>query len=467
MPISKKEIERIKKVETSDFTLPETRKEAFNLLESLCKTIMEQAKEIQELKDEINRLKGEKGNPAFEQKKKKPEEKEKKMNTTLKKEWKKGTKKDKIKIDRTETVKLDRTGLPGDLQPKGYEEKVIQNIMLKTDNVLYRMEKCYSPSAGKTYTAKLGNGMDGTSFGPEAKALVMTLYYENRVTENKIASFLNANGLRISEGTVSNILIKEESGQLSEIRAGMLSAGLSSSTYQQIDDTGVKIAGSNGYATIIGNERYSVYNMNLSKSREAVASFLTPELSGLFDVLVGDDAPQFKKIAGRYSLCWIHEERHYKKLAPVLGVHREELENMRAEIWAYYDKLQDYRDQPTKEKKRRLWDEFDALFRQETGYGELDKRLSLTLDKKAELLTVLDYPETPLHNNLSENGLREIVVKRKVSGGVKTDEGARAWENNMSILATCRKLGVSFYDFMQGVFSKHIPFCLPSLILQT
>ena len=79
---------------------------------------------------------------------------------------------------------------------------------------------------------------------------------------------------------------------------------------------------------------------------------------------------------------------------------------------------------------------------------------------------MLDYPEVPLHNNLSENGLREIVMKRKISGGVETEDGLTAWENNMSILATCKKLGVSFYDFIKGVFSKNIMFDLPLLINQ-
>jgi hypothetical protein len=65
---------------------------------------------------------------------------------------------------------------------------------------------------------------------------------------------------------------------------------------------------------------------------------------------------------------------------------------------------------------------------------------------------------------LSENGIREIVIKRKISGGVKTKEGTKAWENNMSILATCKKHGVCYYEFMLGVFSKNMTIDLPALI---
>jgi hypothetical protein len=294
---------------------------------------------------------------------------------------------------------------------------------------------------------------------------VSTLYYENRVKENKSAKLLNANGLNIFEGTVSNILIKERSEELTQIKNEIFESGLASTTYQQIDDTGMKVAGKSEYATIVCNEKYSAFFINPSKSRETVRTFLTAFLLSLFIVLVSDDAPQFKKLAKRFSLCWVHEERLYKKLTPVLDRHREELERVRGGIWAYYKKLKDYKRKPTEEKKEELWEEFDVLFGQETDYDELNDRLELTRAKKAELLTVLDYPEVPLHNNLSEVGVREIVIKRKISGGVENDVGVKAWENNMSILATCKKQGVSFFEYMKGVFSKKITIDLPKMIL--
>ena len=336
--------------------------------------------------------------------------------------------------------------------------------MIQTDNVLYKLEKYYSESEGKTYTATLDDGLTGTEFGIETKALISTLYYENRVTENKITSFLNSNGLHISEGTVSNILINERSEELSKTKNEILIAGLESSEYSQIDDTGMKIFGKNGYATILCNELFSAFFINFSKSRETVKSFLTATLVALFIVLVGDDAPQFKSIAKRFALCWVHEERHYKKLNPILDVSKAELKRVRTEIWEYYKKLARYKKNPTPDSKEILWNEFDTLFGQVTGYEELDKRLQLTLTKKSELLTVLDYPKTPLHNNLSENGVREIVMKRKISGGVKSEAGIKAWENNMSILATCKKLGVSYFEFMKATFSGNKSINLAQII---
>jgi hypothetical protein len=464
--MEKEMYKRIKAVEERDLSDPSAQREVFNLLEMLCGIIESQAAEIQALKDEINRLKGEKGKPDIKPSKKEKDKKpgEERMERGPKKEWQKGSKLAKIKIDREQVIELDKTGLPEDIVFKGYEERVIQNIVVQTDNVLYRLEKYYSESERKTYTARLEDGLTGTEFGVETKALIATLYYENRVTENKITSFLNANGLHISEGTVSNILTSEKSEELTAIKNDLLEAGLESSEYAQIDDTGMKISGKNGYATIVCNELFSAFFINLSKSRETVKSFLTAALVALFHVLVGDDAPQFKSIAQRFALCWVHEERHYKKLNPIFDVHKAELKRVRTQIWDYYEKLAQYKRDPTPESKENLWSEFDTLFGQVTGYEELDRRLQLTLGKKGDLLTVLEYPNTPLHNNLSENGVREIVMKRKISGGVKSDAGIKAWENNMSILATCKKLGVSYFEFMKGVFSGDNSISLKHLI---
>jgi hypothetical protein len=80
--------------------------------------------------------------------------------------------------------------------------------------------------------------------------------------------------------------------------------------------------------------------------------------------------------------------------------------------------------------------------------------LQLTKSKKNELLVVLEHPEVPLHNNLSERGIRPIVIKRKISGGTRTRDGTIAWENNLSILETCKKQGISFFKYIKDIFSR-------------
>ena len=134
-----------------------------NLVEQLKSEVKDLREENQRLRDENNRLKGEQGKPEI-----KPQQpRENKNNHSSEKERKtpknheKAKKNESIKIDRQEIIKYPQEKLPVDAQFKGYEEVVVQDIKLSTDNVLFRKEKYYSPSEGKTYLAELPFGSEG------------------------------------------------------------------------------------------------------------------------------------------------------------------------------------------------------------------------------------------------------------------------------------------------------------------
>jgi hypothetical protein len=69
------------------------------------------------------------------------------------------------------------------------------------------------------------------------------------------------------------------------------------------------------------------------------------------------------------------------------------------------------------------------------------------------LLRVLDHPEILLHNNPAELGARQRVRKRAISFGPRTAEGAQAWDTFMSLAATTKQLGVSFYQYIHDRIS--------------
>jgi len=170
-------------------------------------------------------------------------------------------------------------------------------------------------------------------------------------------------------------------------------------------------------------------------------------------LLVCDDAPQFHWVTDDLALCWVHEGRHYKRLTPCVALHRQHLDTFLTDFWAYYHALRQYQDQPRPEERATLEAQFDTLFARRTGYWALDERIALTRAKKSQLLVVLRHPEVPLHNNPAELGARQRVRKRDVSFGPRTTEGAQAWDTFMSLAATTKKLGVSFYHYIHDRIS--------------
>jgi hypothetical protein len=186
----------------------------------------------------------------------------------------------------------------------------------------------------------------------------------------------------------------------------------------------------------------------------AVAAYHAEVEFPVVDLLVCDDAPQFKWVTENLVLCWVHEGRHYKKLAPYVAHHRQSLEEFLGSFWDYYDELLTYQQAPTVEERTRLAAKFDDLFSTRTGYNTLDDRIAKTKAKKAYLLMVLQHPEIPLHNNSVELEARRRVRKRDVSFGPRTDDGRRAWDTFQTLAATTKKLGVSFFDYTHDRVSK-------------
>lgn len=162
--------------------------------------------------------------------------------------------------------------------------------------------------------------------------------------------------------------------------------------------------------------------------------------------IVSDDAGQFN--VGQHGLCWIHAERLVHKLDTFTERDRIIQKRMRHLIWRFYDALKAYRRAPTPQRRAALRARFDRIFKRRTGFVMLDRLLARLHANKAELLLVLDRPQIPLHTNGSENDIRAVVTKRKVSGGTRSDAGRDCRDAFLSLIKTCAKLGISFWTYL-------------------
>lgn len=163
-------------------------------------------------------------------------------------------------------------------------------------------------------------------------------------------------------------------------------------------------------------------------------------------VIVSDDAGQFDIL--QHALCWIHAERLVHKTLPLNEQHRQDIKYVRGQIWELYADLKAFKVNPEGWDKKKLAQRFDQIFTHKTQFATLNQLLKRIHGNKAELLKVLERPEIPLHTNGSETDIREYVKKRKVSGGTRSDEGQRCRDTFISLKKTCRKLGISFWDFL-------------------
>lgn len=442
-----------------------------------------------------------------------------------------------IHIDREEFCPVDREQLPDDAEFKGYETKVVQDVLIKTDNVRFKREVYHSPTLNKTYIGRVPQGYEG-EFGPHLNSQIVAMKYVNNMSIPKIAEFFKNVGIVISGSYISTRLTRPKHMDVfHQEKSQMYQASLESSSYQQIDDTGSRVDGQNHYTHVVCNPGCTAFFTTPRKDRLTVLDVLRnfesrrflfneetfrlleqlkvpkkliqalhdvdshqalneqemeellrqvfPDPSkgklhrtrimeasaiawyhqdsgiSIVKVLLGDDAPQFKLLTDELSLCWVHDWRHYKRLRPIVPMHQAQLSAFGTRYWEYYHQLYLYKQSPSDERARSLSAEFDILFSTRTGYDELDERIAKTQAKKQDLLTVLTHPEVPLHNNRSEHAARVQKRRQDVSLQTKTKEGTRSQDTMMSIVETCKKLGVSAYHFIYDRVSQ--TFRMPSL----
>lgn len=496
-----------------------------DLCEQQAEQLGVQAELIQQLKDEIARLKGEQGRPQI-----KPSRLEKGQAQSGAGERSAegggkragSEKRQKTKeLEVHETIVIAPPDIPAGSIFKGYQEYVVQGIRLRLHNTKFRLERWQTPR-GEYLLGQLPEGILGSHFAPHLKAYILEHAYQQHVTQPLLVEHVRQIGVDISSGQL-NRLLTEGHERFHREKADMLRAGLEVSSYLNADDTGARHRGQNWYSTHIGNEFFAWFETTRSKSRINFLELLRaghtdyvinaealrymhqldlpkPQLAlcaeeGTFGtaalwaaylqnigltterhskiategalfgsilshgvspdlVILSDDAGQFNILGLLHALCWIHAERTIHKLTPVSEAKREAQDTVRKHLWDYYQELKAFKLAPSTEQKRELQERFEAICTQKTCYHTLNLALKRLHANKAELLLVLERPEIPLHNNVSENDIRDFVKKRKISASTRSELGRRCRDTFLSLKKTCRKLGLSFRDFLHDRLSK-------------
>jgi len=502
------------------------------IIEQISVVNQQQAEEIQLLKDEIARLKDQKPKPNIKPSKleKVPEDKEKKDSSGKRPGSDKRSKTAEIIIHKT--ISIAPEYIPPGSTFRENQPYTVVGIKIEPYNVRYLLERWETPD-GNYIVGKLPPEVQG-HYNAELKRYILYQYFQCHVTQPLLLEQLLEWEVEISSGQLNRILIEDKDIFHFE-KDEILSAGLKVSNYVNVDDTGARHDGKNGYCTHIGNELFTWFRSTDSKSRinflellragqkdyvinedaleymnnqglaKSIVHLLQDHCRKQFAditeweahlkelqivnhrhikiategaligsilynglprslVIVSDDAGQFNVF--NHALCWIHAERLINKLIAPSEEKRKILEDVKEQIWDFYAKLKDYKVSPDETKRIQLQERFREIFTQKTEFQMLNLAIGRLYENRDELLLVLDRPEIPLHNNLSENDIREYVKRRKISGSTRSELGRQCRDTFTSLKKTCRKLGVSFWKYLLDRISNtnEIP-RLPELIL--
>lgn len=482
--------------------------------QTLARLVLDLQETVKELKDEINRLKGQKTRPKFppptlDKGKKGDDEKKDKQQASIKSN-------PNLKKIKNQEVIITPANIPEGSRFKGYSDFHVEDLNIEVLKIRYRLA-VYETPTGEIIRGRLPFNLRGKHFGPDLIAYCLDQYHSRCVTRPQLIEQLHGFGVEISTGELDSLLIANNEF-FHEEKIDIFEAGIKHSDYLNTDDTGARHNGENGVCTHIGSPLFCYFESTSSKSRinfleilrgrhtdyilseEALLYVFDQGISAKSQVILDDHVDKrFKNkeswerflrqkniisdkevrlateaallgsaifhglkptmgimsdAAGQFDilvhcLCWIHEERHYRKFVALTEEEKILIAGIRDAIWNLYESLKAYKKAPDQDLRNQIEEEFDGLFACTTESDAINDLLKNTRSRKKGLLMVLKHLWLPLHNNDSERDIREHVKKRKISGSTRSELGRKARDTFASLKKTCKKLGISFWEYLR------------------
>jgi hypothetical protein len=247
-----------------------------NLIETLVAENAAQRVEIQQVRDELARLKGTSPRPEITP----PvpptatdhsSEAERQPRTPRGKP--KAAKNASLTVTREQRCVVDPALLPPDATRSGTTATIVQDLVLVPEVIRFVREVWFVPSTGQTITAPMPDGYHG-GFGPHLRVIVWTLGHgPANVSQPALLSFLTDVGLAIGAGTLARWLA-DHTGTWHDEAVDVHTAGLASGPWQATDQTATRVDGQNEVCHVVGNDLFTSFHTRPGGTRQDVLAVL-------------------------------------------------------------------------------------------------------------------------------------------------------------------------------------------------
>ncbi len=297
------------------------------------------------------------------------------------------------------------------------------------------------PGCRRGFSAPPPAGMPpGSPFGPGLVALILHLHVTQSIGFERLVGLLDeVFGLRLSEGAIANLLAR--AGTPLAAAAETTAAAIRSSKVVASDETSARVEGKTWWQWVLLSSTAVRHLIADSRGAAVLTEFLGETKP---DVWVADRYAAQAGHGNQRQLCLAHllRDAQYAVDAGDTGFAPGFQKLLRRAI-AIGQRRPQLKDTTLAQYHTDLDRKLDRLLAV-SPTAEAGRKLARAIRRcRSDLFVFITRRDVPSTNNQCERALRPSVIFRKVTGGFRSQWGARTYADAVSVIATGRLHGHS------------------------
>lgn len=273
-------------------------------------------------------------------------------------------------------------------------------------------------------------------FGKNVLTHVSLLKYDDRLPLRKVTSSLERHyGITLTD--VGVFKITNRVAKKLEIPYKQLIKRIRRAKVAYVDETKIKVDGVTYYIWTFVTDNDVLFVIRKSRAKKVIEEILGAKFKG---TICCDGWKAYSQYSSNLQRCWAHLLREAEHLAKKCPSFAGFYENFKV----IFKKIKKLREKPFSLKTRLRWKEklmklMEQIVEQMNCYKEFKKFATKIKNGLEHWFTCIVNLFVEPTNNNAERALRELVVQRKIIGGLRREKGARIMEVITSIIATLKK----------------------------